>query len=472
MSDMKKNNNPVYLVADDDNKIVYAFRKAFEKEADIITAGNGRDAVAILKSRKPDIAFVDITMPEMDGLTVLKEVGEIIQDIPVMIITGYGTMNTAIEAIQLGAFDYITKPLDINHLRVMAIRALEVVRLKSEVSHLKTAQSSVAHDEYEMIGNHPTMQSLFKKIGMIGMTPNTTNVLLTGESGTGKELAAKAIHRSSPNQKESFIGINCSALPDNLLESELFGHSRGAFTGAIKDQKGKFEAAGKGTIFLDEVGDMPVNLQQKLLRSIEERKYSPIGSTAVRQIHARIIAATNRNLEELMAANNFREDLFYRLNVLALELPALRHKKSDIPLLIDHFISIQNKRLHKNIKGVSEKALELLQRYNYPGNVRELSNIITSAVTLEKGDILIPESLPVLIYGERRAEDYQVPIKSPILKKARRFINDKFEKEFVIHMLKKNYGNVSKAAEQSQCKRQSFQRLMRKFNIKSGDYRV
>lgn len=457
------------LIADDDEKIVFAFKQTFQKDADIISAQDGQSAIEKLHQH-PDIAFIDITMPKKDGLSVLKELGEVVSDIPIIIITGYGTMQTAIEAMQLGAFDYVTKPLNIQYLRLLVNRATEVIRLRNEVQHLK---AEIKHGPYlkgEIIGNHITMQEIFKKIGMVAMTPNVTNVLITGESGTGKELVAKAIHKSGKHWEEPFLGINCSALPENLLESELFGHEHGSFTGAIKQHTGKFLSAGKGTIFLDEIGDMPTTLQQKLLRVIEEREYIPVGSNKRVNVHARFIAATNKDLRELMEQGHFREDLYFRLNVFAIHLPPLRDRKDDIPALVDYFIKNQNQILNRSVKTVSTDALQLLTNYDYPGNVRELQNIIISVMTQQKGDVITSRDIQYVLDNTKIIP--RNSLSSTLnMKEARQMAIRHFEEQFLRRVLTRTNGNVTQAAELSGITRQSFQRLMHRYNMRSADFK-
>jgi len=456
------------LIVDDDEKIIFAFKQTFVQNVEVITAHDGESAFEQLRKR-PDVAFLDITMPKKDGLTVLKELGDLVSEIPIIVITGYGTMQTAIEAMQLGAFDYITKPLNIQHLRLLVDRALEMRKSKNEVKHLITEKKRGSHVKGEIIGSHISMQSVFKKIGMVALTPNTTNVLITGESGTGKELVARAIHKSGMHNKDPFLGINCSALPEYLLESELFGHERGAFTGAVKQNVGKFSAAGNGTIFLDEIGDMPVGLQRKLLRVIEEREFTPVGSTNHISVNARFISATNKNLKKLVENTEFREDLYYRLHVFDIHIPALRERKDDIPALVDYFIESQNQLLNRSVKSIADYALGLLMEYDYPGNVRELQNIIISAMTQEKGDVLTLQNPPLDESGSKLT--YVTPISSLNMREAKQAAIRRFEEQFVRHILSKTGGNITRAAKISGIERQSFQRIMRRSNLHSNDFK-
>lgn len=468
---MTKPIRPVILIADDDEKIVYAFRQTFKDGATVISAADGEEALGHLTSRQPALAFIDITMPKKDGLTVLKEAGAAGIQTPIIVITGYGTMNTAIDAMKLGAFDYITKPLDINHLRTVASHAMEVVRLKDEVQHLKSELAKPTQAD-EIIGSHPTMQEVFKQIGLVAPTPNTTNVLITGESGTGKELVAKAIHRSGTHNSDPFLAINCTVLPENLLESELFGHERGAFTGAVKTKQGKFEVAGSGTILLDEIGDMPMDLQRELLRVLEEREFTPIGGHRRVPVLARFITSTNHDLTDLMRRGKFREDLFYRLNVYRIHLPPLRERKDDIPGLVDFFVTLHSKALNKQVKAIADDALQVLIAYDFPGNVRELQNVLVSAVTQEQGEVLMLRSLPRYLFKTDAKLAYPVSINSLRLNEARQHVVRAFEEQFVRHLLKLTGGNVTRAAEKAGIERQSFQRIMSRHGVRSQDFRT
>ena len=326
------------LIVDDDKSIRYAFRKTFAgNEFDVFEASDGKEALKVLKNIQPHVIFLDYSMPELDGFGVMEAMRDQGIDIPTIVITGYGNMNTAIKAVQLGAYEYVTKPLDVDKVRNLAKRAIEIYELKKKVVGLESTIQSLPR-QYEFIGNDPKIQEIFKTIGAITSTPNEINVLIYGESGTGKELVARAIHSHGQNSGQPFIGINCTVFPESLMESELFGHEKGAFTGAIDKRIGKFEAAQSGTIFLDEIGDLSPHLQQKFLRVLQERCFERIGSNSLIQINSRIIAATNHNLEIEIKEGRFREDLFYRLNVIAVHIPALRERKDDIPLLADFFL--------------------------------------------------------------------------------------------------------------------------------------
>jgi DNA-binding NtrC family response regulator len=464
-------NKPKIMIVDDDENIIHAFMIMFEKDGYVgISAKDGLSAIKIIEKENPSVIFMDITMPELSGLEVLNQIRKKNFDIPVIVITGFGTMQTAIKATQLGAYEYITKPLDIEKIRVTLKRALETVSLKKEIKNLKVG---IEYNErkYELIGNSLIMQEIYKTIGSVASMPNLATILIVGETGTGKELTARAIHNSGENVNEPFVAVNCSAFPETLLESEIFGHEKGAFTSAIDKKIGKFELAKSGTIFLDEIGNLSLQLQQKFLRVLQEREFERLGGNEIIRIKARFITATNRNLEEEVARGNFREDLFFRLNVVLIKLPPLRERKDDIPILANYFLNKYNYELKKNIKLISDEVMKILIDYNYPGNVRELENIIERCVILEKGNVILLESLPDSMKKEKNIYNFEIPITSAVLKKARKDILETFEKKFVIERLKANNGNVTKSANEAKIERQSFQRLMKKYGISSEDFK-
>jgi DNA-binding NtrC family response regulator len=459
------------MIVDDDENIVFAFRKTLERSGYLVVeAGNGPEALDKLRTERPAVLFLDVAMPEMSGLEVLEQIKQDGLDLPVIVITGYGTMQTAIRAVQLGAYEYLTKPLNVDKVRVLTERALETVRLRQEVNALRAKLSQPISD-YELIGNDPAMQEVYKTIGAVTTTPNSTNVIIFGESGTGKELVARAIHNSGPHHNAPFVAINCTVLPETLLESELFGHEKGAFTGADSRKLGKFEVAGEGTLFLDEIGDMPPKLQQKLLRVVEERSFQRVGGNETVPVRARFISATNRDLEYEIVRGNFREDLYFRLNVVAIKLPPLRERSGDIPVLANYFLEKYSQRFGKKIHGISSEVMETLLRYPYPGNVRELENLIERAVVLEKNDVLTPHSFPPALFQRKEEQSLDIPIVHETLAEARRAVLEAFERKFVIERLKASKGNVTAAAQTAGIERQSFQRLMKKYGIRSQEFR-
>ncbi|MGE5498160.1 MAG: sigma-54-dependent transcriptional regulator [Syntrophothermus sp.] len=462
---------PKILIADDDEKILYAFMEMLKKDNyHGIAARNGEEALKKALEEMPEVIFLDITMPKFNGLEVLEEVKKKAPQIPVVIITGFGTMHTAIKAIKRGAFEYLTKPLDLSKIRSVIKQAL--ASTKSSVVAFKDQEHYDAQivERYELIGKSALMLEVYKLIGSISMTPNNTSVLITGESGTGKELIARAIHNNSENCNEPFIAINCAAFPETLLESELFGYEKGAFTGAMDRKLGKFEIAREGTIFLDEISNLSLNLQQKLLRVIQNREFERVGGNDIIPVQARFIAATNIEIVPEVKKGNFREDLFYRLNVAAVNLSPLRERKEDITLLANYFLSKYNYQLKKSIKGFSDEAMQMLLSYNYPGNVRELQNLIERAVMLSKSDIILPEVLSELTLTDGNKE-FTIPIISQDFGKAKEYVMGLFEKEFIVSQLIENAGNVSKAAQNSNMTRQNFLRMMRKHDVKADQFR-
>lgn len=460
------------LVVDDDATILYAFRELLRKEGfKYVVATNGEEALKKITQERPDLIFMDITMPAMDGLEVLKQMREQNNRTPVIIITGFGTMQTAIKAIQLGAFDYLTKPLDVSKIRVVAERALAGTQSKPASAERQLLFNADIVDRYALVGNSATMYEIYKLIGSISTTPNHTSVLITGENGTGKELVARAVHNNSRGSAEPFVGINCTVLPEALLETELFGHEKGAFTGAGERKLGKFEVAHGGTIFLDEISNLTLNLQQKLLRVLQEREFERVGGNEAVRVDARFIAATNRDLEREVQKGNFGEDLLFRLNVVSVHLPPLRERREDIPLLANYFLGKYAEQLKKNVKGFSAEAMKMLEQYQYPGNVRELKNLVERAVILTKSDIIMPAELSDMVKRDS-LKLLSLPIPSPIFSKSRDMLLKMFEKQFVIEQLKKYGGNVTAAARASKMTRQNFQRLITKHKIRTRSFRT
>jgi DNA-binding NtrC family response regulator len=464
--------NPVkILVVDDDDKILFAFREVFKKEGySSIFSNNGTEALEKIRSENPTIVFMDITMPMLNGLEALNMIKKQEPLLPVIIITGYGTMQTAIKAMRNGAFEYLTKPLDVEKIREVTQRAISSVRSYAAPVEQRIAFNADILNRYELVGNSAPMLEVYKLIGSISTTPNHTSVLLVGESGTGKELVARAIHNNSSNSTEAFIGINCTVLPEALLESELYGHEKGAFTSANERKLGKFEIAHAGTIFLDEIGNLSPNMQQKLLRVIQEREFERLGGNIPIKVNARFIAATNRDIENEVQKGNFREDLYYRLNVATIHMPTLRARKDDVSILSNYFLSKYNEQLKKSVKGFSSEAMELLQSYSFPGNVRELENLIERAVMLTKGEVILPDVL-LETSSSKSAGSGALPITSPVFSESREYILSIFEKQFLIEQLSKYHGNVTSASKNSKMTRQYFQRLMKKYDIKAEQFR-
>jgi len=380
------------LVIDDDESmriIINAVLKEFNCQ--ILNAENGAEGLLLLENEHPDLIISDLVMPEISGLDILKRVKEFDASIQVIILTAYDNMSSTIKAIQLGAYDYLSKPFDHEHFKLLIKRALESKLLNDKLMYQLDDKDKEFSNETYLVGNTPEMKEIFKSIGLVSI--NRVTVLIEGESGTGKELVSKIIHYSGVTKDEPFVAVNCSALTETLLESELFGHVKGAFTGAIRDKKGKFEQAGNGTIFLDEISEISPSLQVKLLRVIQEKEFEKVGGDNAVKVKARIITATNKDLEDLVKKGKFRDDLYYRLKVFTINMPPLRTRKDDIPQLVVHFLAKINNELHKNVHIVPYDVMEILQSYNWVGNVRELENILTQAVVLAKSNVLGKEYL-------------------------------------------------------------------------------
>jgi two-component system, NtrC family, nitrogen regulation response regulator GlnG len=379
------------LIADDEDGLRWVLEKGLRQAGYEVTAVRDGDAALGAFAEAPfDLVFLDIRMPGTDGLTVLAKLREVARDAHVIVMTAHGTMETAIQAMQRGAYDYLAKPFDLDEVLLLAERALLAGRLTQEVARLKTGLQEV-WEFGALIGRHPRMQEVYKTIGRIAASDVT--VLLRGESGTGKELVARAIHHYSRRAGRPFVAVSSAAIPGTLLESELFGHERGAFTDAKERKLGKLELAHGGTLFLDEIGDMPSELQTKLLRALQERTIERVGGHESIRIDVRVLAATNRDLETMMREGRFREDLFYRLNVVALTLPPLRERRRDIPLLVEHFLAKYAAELGE--RGVAPEALDRLVGHEWPGNVRELENVVQRAMVMATSGVILPEHLPI-----------------------------------------------------------------------------
>jgi two-component system response regulator AtoC len=378
-------------VADDDASIRAMLQDFLEDEDfDVSVAFDGEQVLASLDTSKPDLVLMDVRMPKLDGIGVLNEMKAKGCDVPMIIMTAFGSSNIAIKAIQLGAYDYITKPFDLDDISEKLDRFFERHTLSSELKDLRGRAEPVDPSD-RIIGNSPAMQTVYKSIGRVAGSDAT--VLITGETGTGKELVAQTLHTNSTFSHGPLVKVNCAALPETLLESELFGHEKGSFTGALNQRKGRFELADKGTIFLDEIGEMTLGTQKKLLRVLQEREFERVGGTTTVKVDTRVIAATNKRLEEEVAGGNFREDLFYRLSVIHIHLPPLRERKEDIPELADYFLSKHRYRPDGPAASISQEAVRRLMEHDWPGNVRELENTIERAVILAQGGVVTTHHL-------------------------------------------------------------------------------
>lgn len=402
---------PRILVVDDEESIREFLEIMLKKEGyEVTCAEDGAKAKDVLAKKSFDMVISDLQMPNMTGIELLKHVRDSYPDLVFMLITAFGTTESAVEAMKMGAYDYLTKPFKIDEVRLNIQNALRTKNLEVENKVLKK-ELTREYSFQSLVGNSDAMHRIFDLVKRVSVSP--TNVLITGESGTGKEVVAKSIHYNGPLKDKPFVTINCGAIPEQLMESEMFGHKKGSFTGAVADKTGLFEVADGGTLFLDEVGELPVTIQVKLLRAIQERIIRRVGATEDIKIDVRIMAATNRDLEDMVKHGTFRQDLFYRLNVINIKTPSLRERREDVPLLANHFLRKYNERLSKNIGAISAEAMEMLKKYDYPGNVRELENIIERTVALEGGATILPESLPPFVNtpsGRKMASSHEIEI--------------------------------------------------------------
>jgi len=435
-------NHPVrasILVVDDDVGVCESFEAVLAKDYDLSFATQGVEALRILSTKDVNLVLLDVRMPGMDGIEVLRRIREANEHTDVIVVTAVKSLKTAVEAIKLGAFDYITKPFDIHEILALIKRVVEKQELVKEVLYLR---DEVARDHRfeNLVGRNAWMQEIYALITRIA--DNNATVLLNGESGTGKEVLARAIHQQSNRNHRPFVAVNCAAIPSELLESELFGHEKGAFTGAIATKVGKFELANGGTLFLDEVGSMRFDLQAKILRGLQEREIERVGGTRIIKIDVRVIAATNRDLKKGVEEGTFREDLYYRLNVVPITLPPLRQRRDDVPLLVEHFIAKYNREFNRRVKGFSAGATAALYQYDWPGNVRELENVIERAVALAQSETISLRELPldIFILGRDMIEDIQ---KGGLgLREAR----SQFERHYILTILEKVHWNQTEAA--------------------------
>ncbi len=392
MSEPQTDSPTRVLIVDDDEGHAEALLDGLEMDGyECRIANSGREGIERMSEATFDAVLTDLVMHDGDGLEVLKEAGTLQPDAVVLLITGHGSVETAVDAMRLGAADYLTKPVRIAELRTRLARAVEAVRLKRTNRALRQ-QLDERYGFEGLIGNSPAMQRVFNMLRQV--SPTQATVLILGESGTGKELVANALHTNSRRRDKRFVAVNCAALTQGLIESELFGHVKGAFTGAVAAKDGLLVAADGGTMFLDEVGDMPLETQAKLLRVLENREVQPVGGTGLRKVDIRLVAATNRDLREMVEEGKFREDLLFRLQVVTLELPPLRERTGDVPVLIDHFIQHFAKEHDRDVRGISPEARTLLVRYDWPGNVRELQNVTNNMVVLAQGEVLSEDDVP------------------------------------------------------------------------------
>ena len=434
------------LVVDDEEGVRASIRAILEETCDVLEAGNGAEALEVMKAHEIDLVMLDQKMPGEAGIDVLPRIKAADPSAVVVIATAVREVRTAVEALKRGAYDYLTKPFDVDDIIMLAQRALDKRALEREVLYLRSALAGgptdaggVAGSFERMVGRHPEMARIYQLITQIASTPTT--VLITGESGTGKELVARAIHARSERRAQSFVAVNVAAIPETLLESELFGHEKGAFTGAHAKKLGRFELAHGGTVFLDEIGTLRLDLQAKLLRVLQEREIERLGGVRPVPVDVRILAATNVNLRSAVRARAFREDLYYRLNVVPIHVPPLRERREDIAALVQHFVKKIARECNRDVRGVSVGALEVLTRYDWPGNVRELENVLHRAVVLARGPVIQLQDVPLDVAmpetGSRLGEDTSPPLREAM---------EQFERQYILRVLEGTGWNVSRAA--------------------------
>ena len=444
------------LLIDDEKDAADSLSSWFEdKGYSIKTAYSGKEGIEYVMNFNPDVVVTDIKMPDMSGLEVLSAIKEYDEMIQVIVITAFDDMDTTIEAIQKGAYDYLAKPLDIKRLELSVRRAIENRKQSQKLELLEPENLTESENSLQLIGKSSVMMEIFKKIGK--SSANRVTVLIQGESGTGKELIARIIHKSGITKDQPFIAINCTALPENLLETELFGHVKGSFTDAIRDKRGKFELAGEGTVFLDEISEMSFKLQAKLLRVLQEHEFERVGGENSIQLKARIIAATNKNLNKMVNEGTFREDLFYRLSVFSITSPPLRDRRNDIELLVKHFIEKINTKLHKNVRKIPKEVMYLLKNHEWRGNVRELENTLMQAVVLSKSDMLEKENILLKKYTGNEFSDLL----------ARENLSlEELEKEYIKRILTRTDWNVNKTCEVLKVSKATIYRKIEQYGLK------
>lgn len=454
--------NPLILVVDDEENVRRLLAAVLKREGyEVVTAENGEEAVEIAKQSVPDLVLMDIRMPKMDGIAAFKAIREFRRDMTVILMTAYASVETAVNAMKTGAFDYIIKPFDNEEVKLLISRALQMERLKSEVVTLHR-QLNDTYGFHHIITNSPKMVELYNIVERVAGTNAT--VLVTGESGTGKEVIANMIHYNSKRRNGPFIKLNCGALPESLLESELFGHEKGAFTGAVARKVGRFEMANQGTLFLDEIGEISPALQVKLLRVLQEREFERVGGTQTIRTDIRIIAATNRNLVNMVKEGKFREDLYFRLNVVHLQLPPLRERKEDIRLLADSFLHKYALENDVQIDGFDQLAMQAMEEYHWPGNLRELANVVERAVIMSNGSIIHREDLLLSIpdLSGSTSEDTGGKFEGGQSLKER---VKQLEREIIVQALQRNQGNRMKTAKELEISRRSLQYKIEEYEI-------
>ncbi len=444
------------LVVDDEESICQSLKGILVDEGyEALTAGSGEEALKIIDEELPDLVLLDIWLPGIDGIETLKEIKSKWPQIQVIMISGHGTIETAVKTTKLGAFDFIEKPLSLDSVVLIVNHALDLVRLEEENRLLR---QKFAQD-YELTGGSELIAELKELIGIVA--PTNAWILIMGENGTGKELVARSIHRQSKRSQKPFVEVNCAAIPEELIESELFGHEKGAFTGATEKRRGKFELANEGTIFLDEVADMSLKAQAKILRILQEKRFERVGGTKIIGTDVRVLAATNKDLEHEMEEGKFREDLYYRLNVIPLKIPPLRDRKEDIPLLSDHFLREFSAKEINVRKTITDDAMAILIDHDWPGNVRELKNIVERLAIMTLSDSITDDDIPFLLREKQKLKIDDSFLSLDSLKMAKM----EFEKRFLAGKLRENNGNISKTAELIGLERSNLHRKIKSYHL-------
>ncbi|MBL8053806.1 MAG: sigma-54-dependent Fis family transcriptional regulator [Nitrospira sp.] len=452
------------LIVDDEEAIRTSLRSILEDEGyEVAVAANGLEALKIYGTDPPDLMILDIWMPEMDGLETLRRVKEFVPTTQVMMISGHGSIETAVKAIKLGAYDYIEKPLSLENVTFRVKQALEQYRLAQENRALR----SKVERKFELVGQSPVMQRLRELIATAG--PTNSRVLIGGENGTGKELVARAIHLHSPRADHPFVAVNCAAIPETLIESELFGHEKGSFTGAISMKRGQFEQANGGTLFLDEIGDMSLSTQAKVLRALQEQQFTRVGGTKLMKVDVRVLAASNKDLEKEIGKGQFREDLYYRLNVVPIVVPPLRERREDIPALVQHFMRLHAEEQGLRMKDVSPDAMGVFQQYDWPGNIRELRNLIERLMIMVPGFTIEAAQATLSLQGRTTGV---VPMNTasaaPLLSKSYDSLRDArnaFEKEYISRKLREHHWNISRTADDLKIERSHLHRKIKLLDV-------
>ncbi|MCL4476029.1 MAG: sigma-54 dependent transcriptional regulator [Nitrospirae bacterium] len=445
---------PVVLIVDDEEGIRESLSGILEDEGyRVVSAGTGEDALRMIQEQTPDLVILDVWLPKMDGIQALQEIKSLKRDIPVIMISGHGNIEVAVKATRMGAYDFLEKPLSLERVLLSSRRALERSALERENRELRENLTR----KWKFIGESPSMKDLRGQIEMAAQS--NSRVLITGESGSGKELVARLLHGMGSRADKPFVEVNCAAMPHELIESELFGHERGSFTGAFEKKKGKFELADKGTLFLDEIGDMSLQTQAKVLRVIETQEFQRVGGSANIKVDVRIISATNKDLEEEVKKGNFREDLFFRLNVIPISVPPLRERREDIPLLVEYFVQSIAEDYGQPLKKITPEAMKSLEEHSWPGNIRELRNLIERLVIMTPSTVITAKDFALT--GRHEGSDY---FTCRTLKEAR----ESFEKDFIAKKLEENNWNVSKTAEILDIERSNLHRKIKTYNIQAG----